>query len=69
MENLKLAENIMLFRRRKKLTQKELAKIIKISRVALFNYESGTRVPNSETLVLLAKALEVTPNDLLGYKE
>lgn len=48
------------------LSQNDLAQRANISRVSVGNYERGTRKPNSEILMRLAKALHTTPDYLLG---
>jgi len=49
----------------KNLKQSELAEMAKISRVAIGNYERGTREPTATILNKIATALGVTINDLV----
>lgn len=51
------------------LTQEELAKQINISPSAISLYESGEREPNLQTLVTIAKELNVTTDYLLGLSD
>ncbi|MCL4492827.1 MAG: helix-turn-helix domain-containing protein [Thaumarchaeota archaeon] len=48
------------------LSQKSLADLIDVSPSAVNQYEKGEKVPSTETLLKLAKALGVTTDYLLG---
>ncbi|MCL5421028.1 MAG: helix-turn-helix domain-containing protein [Nitrospirae bacterium] len=48
------------------LSQKNLADLIDVSPSAVNQYEKGEKVPSTETLLNLAKALGVTTDYLLG---
>lgn len=50
------------------LTQEELAKRAGISQGAVFQYEDGGYLPNTDKLCALAQALGTTPNYLLGWE-
>lgn len=63
---LSLGENIKSNRLKKKLTQKKLAETIGVSTITIQNYENNRREPNIETLLLIAKALEVPVSELLN---
>lgn len=52
---------------KQQITQEELAKKSSISRVALSSIENGT-VPNGDTMFSIAKALNVTVEDVF-YEE
>jgi len=60
-----LGINIKKIRLEKNLKQSELADMAKISRVAIGNYERGTREPTATILNKIATALGVTINDLV----
>ncbi|MGV8983999.1 helix-turn-helix domain-containing protein [Clostridium sp.] len=62
---MSLGINIKKMRLEKNLKQSELAKMAKISRVAIGNYERGTRDPTATILNKIATALGVTINDLV----
>ena len=47
-------------------TQKEVAKILKISESAYSNYEAGKREPNIQTIAMISKLMEVTADWLIG---
>ena len=53
----------------KKLTQKELSLLANISEISIRKYESGVRAPKYETLIKIAKALEIPITDLLDIRE
>lgn len=60
------AGNIKKIRESKGLTQKEVAKAMGISQQAYSQYESGKRVPKSETIERIAKALDAQYSDFFG---
>lgn len=60
-----LGTNIKKLRLENNLKQSELAEMAKISRVAIGNYERGTREPTASVLNKIATALGVTINDLI----
>ena len=49
-------------------TQEELGDKIGVSKVCISGYEKGTKSPTLNTIYRLLKALELTPNELLGYE-
>ncbi|WP_051290015.1 helix-turn-helix domain-containing protein [Paenibacillus massiliensis] len=53
-------------RKKKKLTQEELALKINLTKAAISNYENGHSTPSNETLVALANILDVDTDYLLG---
>lgn len=53
-------------RLKKGLTQKELAKIIGVTKQTIINYEKGTTEPSFENLIKLADLFEVSLDCLLG---
>ena len=56
-------------RKSNKLTQKELAENIGVSEITIRSYESGRRLPNSETLVKLVNYFNVSGAYLRGETE
>lgn len=48
------------------LSQEELAEKVYVTRQAVSRWENGETVPNTETLKLLSKVLDVSINTLLG---
>lgn len=61
-------ERLKQLRADKKLTQQELANILKISRGTYAHYEIGKREPDQKTLILFAEFFNVSTDDLLGRK-
>lgn len=51
------------------MTQKELAKIIGVTKQTIINYEKGTTEPSWERLEDIAKALKVNVDELFPYSE
>lgn len=71
-ENAKdgVATELRIAREAKKLSIADLHRLTGLSRTALHQYEAGTRKPGARELVLLCRALEVSPNRvLLGTEE
>lgn len=62
-----IGENIRAFRKKKGLSQRELGEKVKdgMSQQQIGQYESGIRTPKSETLRLIADALEIPVQNLL----
>lgn len=60
-----LAENLKKAREKKKLSQEKLAKAAGITQQAYSLFENGLKVPNVATLVLLAKELEISVDELV----
>ena len=56
-------------RQRKGIQQNDLADLVHVSRQAYSMYERGLRRPNWETMIELAKTLEVSVDYLLGLTE
>jgi len=64
-----IAENIKKYRKKKGITQDKLSKIADITYNTIIKIESGaTPNPRVETLRLIAKALDVTVDNLLNGK-
>ena len=54
MANIQLVKNLKRYRTARKLTQKELGKMLNISRQAYSNYETGKRTPDLDLLLKIA---------------
>jgi transcriptional regulator with XRE-family HTH domain len=61
----KFGENLMLIRRRAKLSQESLGFAAGLHRTEIGQLERGARMPRIDTLIKLAGALSVPPGDLL----
>ncbi len=62
-------ERIRDARKRKKLTQKDLADLIGAKHNSVSNWENDQNKPDPDTIELLCGVLDVTPSYLLGYDE
>ena len=62
------AKNLRRYRKRKNYSQEKLAKELHYGYTAIANYESGRNEPSIDDLIRLAKALNVTVNELIGMK-
>ena len=60
-----LAENIKALRKKKGMTQEELAEDLHISAQAVSKWESGASDPSTSNLLALAKLYGVSAEDLL----
>jgi len=58
-----------MLRKAKKLSQKELGKLVHVSQTSVSQWESGTTNPDIKTLVMLAELYGVTTDFLLGRLE
>jgi putative transcriptional regulator len=53
------------FRKIKKLSQEEMAKLLNVTRQTYINYESGEFEPSFKTLIKISKILEASIDELL----
>lgn len=60
-----LSENIKFFRKKKGMTQKDLAEILDVTTRTIQNYESDNREPSIDILTKIAAALEIPLSELL----
>ena len=58
--------NLMLERKKKKMTQSDLAKEIGVSRVSVARWETGESYPSISILLQLSEFFEVSVDYLLG---
>lgn len=63
---MKLNENLKLFRKKRGLTQKELAEKIGVTSTTITRYEKNVRTPDINTLQRIANVLEIPLNKLLS---
>lgn len=64
-----IGKRIRTIRRRQHLSQEKLAELSNLSRVTISGIETGKKKPNVESLVSIAEALHVSPDDLLFNKD
>ena len=60
------SENLKLLRKKKGLTQEELAIRLNVVRQTVSKWEKGLSVPDADLLIKLADVLEVSVAELLG---
>lgn len=63
-----LNENIRRFREMRRMTQKSFAEQVGKSRNVISNWERGENSPDPDTIVLICRVLQVTPNQLFGWE-
>lgn len=63
---MNVGNNIAKFRKEKKITQEELAKLINVSPKTISSYENNRNLPNIEILILLSEAFGVTIDEIIG---
>lgn len=61
-------DNIKKYRRKKGLTQEEMAKKLHVVRQTVSKWETGKSVPDAEVLIRMAEVLDVSVNELLGIE-
>lgn len=61
-----LGSRIRELRKSKQMTQEELGKVLKVSKVSISGYENGTREPDTQGLSTLANFFDVSTDYLLG---
>lgn len=64
-----LSKRIALRLKALEMTQKDLADSCGITQAAISRYMTSGRIPTGRVLVRICKALDVTPNWLLGWEE
>lgn len=63
---MNFAQRLKEIREGKKMTQKEIAKLLNLKPTAISNYEAGKNEPSIEKLQILAKSFGVSLDYLLG---
>ena len=66
MEQIKIGKFISECRKKKGLTQKELAEKINVTDKAISKWETGRGIPDSSIMIDLCKELNITANELLS---
>lgn len=61
-----LSKRIKQLRKDRNLTQEELGKLIRVTKVSICCYEKGTRLPSLETLIDLSEVFGVSVDYILG---
>lgn len=68
MSEFNIAENLIRFRKKRKITQDELADFIGVTKGAVSKWENGFSMPDVMLLPKLASFYDVTVDELLGYE-
>lgn len=63
---MELNEKLVALRKKKGMSQAELAEAIKVSRQAISRWEVGTAIPSADNLMWLSKFYEVSMDELMG---
>lgn len=66
--SIKIAENIQALRKKKHLTQEELAEVFGVTSQSISKWELGLSCPDISVLPEIADYFEVSIDELLGYK-
>lgn len=65
----KFAEKLKEVREEKEISQEQLGKELGFTQTCIAKWEAGTRTPNLDNLVIIAKFFEVTTDYLLGLED
>ncbi len=65
---LEFGEKLKILRTNKKLSQKDLSKILNVSNTIISSYELSLRMPSYDILVKIARYFNVSTDYLLGIK-
>ena len=65
---MKLAENIRAFRKERRLTQEQLAEVLRVSVGAVYKWEAGLSQPELKMIMELADFFDTSVDALLGYE-
>ena len=65
---MKLAQNIRALRKERRLTQEQLAEVLRVSVGAVYKWEAGLSQPDLETIMELADFFDTSVDALLGYE-
>lgn len=66
---MSLKDNLVVLRKKKGISQAELAEAIHVSRQAVSRWEVGTAIPSSDNLVSLGKFYEVSLDEILALPQ
>lgn len=61
-----LSKNLKIFRKRKGLTQENVAETLNVVRQTISKWEKGISVPDADMLIKLAEILDVSVIELIG---
>ncbi|MBS5021642.1 MAG: helix-turn-helix transcriptional regulator [Firmicutes bacterium] len=64
-----IGKNILESMKVKGITQTELAKLLEVKQNTVSQWINGVNEPNCQTIVKLCYVLEITPNEICGWKD
>lgn len=67
MNSLNIGKNILRLRKQRQITQEQLANMIGVTAGAVSKWETGNSTPDISILAPLARALNSTTDQLLGF--
>lgn len=65
---IKVGKFITVLRQERKLSQRQLAEKLNVTRQAISKWENGLRLPSPEILIVLSEFFEVSINEILKGK-
>ena len=65
---MKLADNIRVFRKDRSLTQEQLSEVLGVTSGAVYKWEAGLSVPDIELILEMADFFDISVDTLLGYE-
>lgn len=65
---LNLAENIRMLRKKRSLTQEQLAEVLRVTAGAVYKWEAGLSVPDISLIMEMADFFDTSVDALLGYE-
>lgn len=63
---MKIGENILKLRKEKRLSQEELGEMVGVTRQTISNWELNETIPDTNQLIALSKALNISIDDLVN---
>ena len=66
---MNFGERVTNLRRKRRITQTELAKVMEVSRMTIVNYEVGYRIPQLNFVIKIAAYFGVTLDYIAGLTE
>lgn len=66
---MKLSKKLVSLRKKKRLSQMELAEMLQVSRQAISKWETGKAVPSIENLKCLSELYQISMDDLISSEE
>lgn len=64
---MNIATTLSLYRKKAKLSQAELAKIVGVDTFDIINYEKGTETPSTDIIIKISKACDVSIDEIFTF--